>query len=78
VSQYRYFRITNLPIESHDQAFISVPENGLISGFSRRDEKSETIQQSQRLIPTVDGKRAAMEIPLNTPKVKDLTIQRRD
>ncbi len=34
---------------------------------------------SQRLVPTVDGKRtAAMEIMIKTPRIKDLIIQKRD
>ncbi len=34
---------------------------------------------SQRLIPTVDGKRtAAMEIMIKTPRIKDLILQKRD
>ena len=34
---------------------------------------------SQRLVPTVDGKRAAaMEIMLKTPRIKDLILQNRD
>ncbi len=34
---------------------------------------------SQRLVPTVDGKRAAaMEILLKTPRIKDLILQKRD
>jgi twitching motility protein PilT len=34
---------------------------------------------SQRLVPTVDGKRAAaMEILLKTPRIKDLILQNRD
>ena len=34
---------------------------------------------SQRLVPTVDGKRtAAMEIMIKTPRIKDLILQKRD